>query len=188
MNQHATRHALLSVEEYLRLEESSTVKHEYVGGEIHAMSGVTKRHARIAGNIYARLWNAARGGPCRIYTNDVKVRAADDVIYYPDVMVACGEDDGDPLVENDPCLVVEVVSPSSKITDRREKLLVYKRIPGLRAYIIVDQERRHVERHWRDDDGVWWDARLGGQGRVPFPCPETELSLDGIYEGAETPQ
>src|SRR3712207_4092571 len=80
----------LTVDEYLALEESATVRHEYVGGEIFAMVGATKRHNRIIGNIYGRLWGSARGGPCRVYSESVKLRVADDAIYYPDLMVACG--------------------------------------------------------------------------------------------------
>ena len=78
-------HDSLTVEEYLKLEESATVRHEYVGGEIFAMVGATKRHNRIIGNITGRLWGAARGGDCRVYSESVKLRVAEDVIYYPDV-------------------------------------------------------------------------------------------------------
>ena len=83
-------HGSLAVDEYLALEESATVRHEYVGGEIFAMVGATKRHNRIIGNTSGRLWGTARGGPCRVYSESVKLRVADDMIYYPDVMVACG--------------------------------------------------------------------------------------------------
>jgi Uma2 family endonuclease len=92
-----------------------------------------------------------------VYSESVKLRVADDVIYYPDVMVACGPEGDDPLVEDDLCLVVEVVSRSTETTDRREKLAAYKRMPGLEAYLIFSQN--------------------------PVPCPETELSLAQIYEG-----
>lgn len=183
----AVRHRPLRVAEYLELEEASSVKHEYVAGEIHALAGVTRRHNRIAVNLVRRLADAAAGGPCRVSVVDVKLRAARDIIYYPDVMVACGPESADPRIEDAPCLVVEIVSVSTERTDRREKLMVYKHIPSLRAYLIVDQEQRRVQRHWRDDDGVWWDADLTDKGRVPIPCPETEMTLDQIYEGVPFP-
>lgn len=94
MAESTEQHKLLTVEEYLALEESNTVKHEYVAGAIHAMVGTTKRHNRIALNIARRLLDAVRSGPCRVYASDVKVRV-EDVIYYPDVMVACGPEDGE---------------------------------------------------------------------------------------------
>lgn len=173
-------HELLTVEEYLKLEETAAVKHEYVAGTIHAMVGATKRHNRIALNIVTRLIGAARGGSCRVYAMDVKVRV-EDVFYYPDVMVTCGSENDDPLVEDAPCLIVEVASPNTQSTDRREKLLNYRKIPSLRAYLIVDQDRRRIERHWRGDDGDWHHGGLD-RGSVPVPCPETTLSLDEVYE------
>ncbi len=173
-------HKLLTVEEYLKLEETATVKHEYVAGTIHAMVGATKRHNRIALNTATRLLAAARGGSCRIYAMDVKVRV-EDVFYYPDVMVSCGPENDDPLVEDEPCLIVEVASPSTQSTDRREKLLNYRKIPSLRAYLIVDQNRRWIERHWRDDNGDWRQGGLN-EGAIPVPCPETRLPLDEVYE------
>jgi Uma2 family endonuclease len=176
-------HDSLTVDEYLKLEESATVRHEYVGGEIFAMVGATKRHNRIIGNISGSLWGAARGGACQVYSETVKLRVSVDVIYYPDVMVACGPEGDDPLVEDDPCLVIEVVSPSTETTDRREKLAAYKRMPGLEAYLIISQDRKWVERHFRAEDGSWRRADLVDEGRFPVPCPETELSLEQIYEG-----
>ncbi len=184
MFESATPHGSLTVEEYLELEEGATVRHEYLGGSIYAMVGATKRHNRIAGNIYAALLSASRGGPCRVFIEGVKLRISeDDIFYYPDVMVACGSEEGDPLFEEEPCLVVEVTSPSTETTDRREKLLSYKKIPSLKSYLIVHQGEPRVERHWRDEEGVWWQADLVGEGRVSVPCPETELTLADIYEG-----
>lgn len=174
-------HKLLTIEGYLKLEETATVRHEYVGGEIFAMVGATKRHNRIIVNISSRLLSVARGGACRVYSESVKLRVSDDVIYYPNVMVACGPEDEDPLVEHTPCLIVEVTSPSTESIDRREKMLNYRKIPSLQAYLIVDQNRRWIERHWRDESGEW---RQGGldEGSIPVPCPETSLPLDEAYE------
>ncbi|MGH3090260.1 MAG: Uma2 family endonuclease, partial [Rubrobacteraceae bacterium] len=80
-------HHPLTVEEYLELEESSTVRHEYVGGEIHAMTGGSYRHNTIAVNILRKLADAAEGSSCRVYVSDMKVRIEDAPFYYPDVMV-----------------------------------------------------------------------------------------------------
>lgn len=115
----ATRHRPLSVEDYLALEEASQVRHEYVAGRMHALASATKRHNTIAGNLFARLRAAISDGSCRVYMSDVKLRAADDVFYYPDVMVACGPEGADPLVEDAPCLVIEVVSPSTAARSSR---------------------------------------------------------------------
>jgi Uma2 family endonuclease len=119
-----------------------------------------------------------------VYSEGVKLRVADDVIYYPDVMVACGPEE-DPIVENDPCLMVEVASPSTETTDSREKLAAYKRMPSLEAYLIVSQDRRWVERHLRGEDSLWHRGDLVDDGRFSIPCPEATLTLAEIYEGLE---
>jgi Uma2 family endonuclease len=179
---------LVSVEEYLRMERASPVKHEYVGGELYAMVGASKRHNRIAFNIAQKLDGAAVGGRCRVYLSDVKLRATERVFYYPDVMVACGPEGGDPYVEDAPCLIVEVASPSTEATNRREKLYVYQQIPALRCYLIVQQDQRRVDRFWLDPANGWCHAihtPENGALHVPVPCPEASISLDEIYARLE---
>ncbi|MEJ7809747.1 MAG: Uma2 family endonuclease [Gemmatimonadaceae bacterium] len=178
----------LTVEEYLLLEETASVRHEYVAGEVHALAGASRRHNRIQLNIATRLIGAARGGSCRIYVSEVKLRAASTIFYYPDVVVACGPPGAHSHIEETACLVVEVLSPSTATTDRREKALVYKGIASLRAYLIVHQDTHRVERHYRDEGGEWYYAdstAASGAVRVPVPCPEVVLTLGEIYEGAE---
>src|SRR4051812_5984370 len=120
----------LTIDEYRALEAISELRHEFVHGVVRAMTGASRRHNRIVGNIYRRLADAAEGGPCRVYVEAVRTRVADDVFYYPDVVVACGEP-GDPLEEASPCLVVEVLSPATEVTDLREKAVYYRQKPGL---------------------------------------------------------
>ena len=190
----------MSVEEYLRFENAAETKHEYVAGEVYAMEGGTVRHARIVTNLVMRLGLAARGGACLVLTS-VKCRTVDDRFYYPDVMVVCTAGSDRDTVRRDPCLVVEVTSPSTARIDRGEKLDAYRGIASLQAYLIVDHRRRRVERHWRDPDaestphevsgrgagsaGAWRHAEVTGAGSVPIPCPELTLTLDEIYEGVE---
>lgn len=187
MAESVIRDQTVSVDEYREIEAVSPVRHEYVAGVMHALAGASKRHNRIAGNVFRFLSDAAGSGPCRVFMSDVKLRAADDVYYYPDVMVACGPEGPDPYVEDAPCLLVEVASPSTAVIDRREKLVVYKRIPTLKAYVIVEQDERRVQRHWRDEQGTWREAEVSGRGNVPVPCPEATLTLDEIYAGIDLP-
>lgn len=184
MAESAALHSPLSIEQYLELEETATVRHEYVGGRVFAMAGATRRHNRITLNIARRFADAAEGTPCRVSMSDVKVKTPDDVVYYPDVMVACEPEPENHYLEIEPCLIVEVSSPSTETTDRREKMMAYKKIPTLRAYLIVDQERRRVERHVRTEQGEWLQEDLIGEGDVPlFPCLQTHLALRSIYDG-----
>ena len=172
----------MSVEEYLRFENAAETKHEYVAGEVYAMEGGTMRHARIVSNIVGRLLPAVRGGPCQVVWS-IKCRTPDDRFYYPDVMVVCKPGRDSDQVRRDPCLVVEVTSPSTARIDRGEKLDGYRQIASLQAYVIVDHRRRRVERHWRVATGAWRHADVAGSGTVPVPCPEVALTLDEIYEG-----
>ena len=176
----------MSLEAYLEFEERSPIKHEYVGGEVYAMSGVTTRHNLINLNIASGLRKAARAHGCRVFATDVKLRAAVDRIYYPDVIVACGKAAQVELIIEEPSLVVEVTSPSTRATDRREKLDAYRRIPSLWMYLIVDQRRRHVfvyRRHKVD----WLREEVAGDGAIPIPMLETELTLDHIYDDVPLP-
>jgi Uma2 family endonuclease len=179
----ARRTPPLSVEQYLELEEHSPTKHEYVAGQLYALAGASDRHNRIAMNIAAQLWNAAGDGPCRVYGSDMRLRIGDDTVYYPDVQVVCDPSDTEPMYKTSPCVIVEVLSPSTESIDLREKLLAYRRIESLRAYIIVYRDERRVKRHYRAENNAWFDAEKAGDGSVPFPYPETELTLADIYRG-----
>jgi Uma2 family endonuclease len=80
-----------------------------------------------------------------------------------------------------------VLSPRTESIDLREKLLAYRRIDSLRAYVIVYRDDMRVLRHYRDENGTWWDAEVSGEGRVPFPCPDVVLTLADIYRGLVEP-
>src|SRR5439155_13808881 len=170
---------------FLEMEEASSTKHEYVAGEVYALAGATARHNRIAGNIFARLWIAVGDGPCRVYTSDMRLRIANDAMYYPDIQVVCDPAETEHLFTTNPCVVVEVLSPSTSSIDLREKLLLYHQIESLRAYIIVFQDQRRVPRHYRAEYNAWFVALHGADGNVPFPCPEVELTLADIHQGLE---
>lgn len=178
---------LLSVDEYLRREERARVRHEYVAGVAYAMTGGTVRHSKIAGNIYRKLHAATVGGPCDLFVSDVKVRAAADVFYYPDVLVVCGPYDDQAVYLREPCLIVEVLSPSTASIDRREKLLAYRQLASLQAYLIVAQSRRRIDVHARDAAGEWQHTVVAGDGVVVVPCPATTLALDEVYAGVALP-
>ncbi|HXV85323.1 MAG TPA: Uma2 family endonuclease [Gemmatimonadales bacterium] len=177
---------MMTLDHYLAFEERSPFKHEYVGGEVYAMSGVTTRHNLITLNIATYLRAAARARRCKVFATDVKVRAADRV-YYPDVMVACGKAANVDLIVEAPTLVVEVTSPSTRATDRREKLDTYRRIPSLRVYLIVDQRRKYVLAYRRGPRGEWTRQEFSGEGRIALGALNTRITLDQIYEGVDLP-
>jgi Uma2 family endonuclease len=178
----------MTIEEYFRFEETSPVKHEYVAGEVYAMSGATVRHNRIVGNVFVRLFLAAEARPCDVFVNDMRLEVAHDRYYYPDVAIVCTPVAESDVVARSPCVVVEVTSPSTARIDRGEKLDAYRSIATLQSYLIVDHRRRRVERHWRAALGSEWRREeVVGEGQVSVPCLDVDLALDEIYERVELP-
>jgi len=152
---HAQRH--YSVEEYFGIEEMSSIRHEYLGGEIYAMAGGSRNHNQIAQNL-TRAFDSVRDRGCRGYLADVRLRTPEGLYTYPDVMVICGPASltGDRLetVAN-PVVIAEVLSKSTREYDSGQKYELYRAIPSLRDYLLVDQyaievEHRFLEEHeWR---------------------------------------
>ena len=178
----------MTIDEYFDVAERSPARLEYVDGDVFEMSGNTRRHNAIVGNIYLRLRAAATGSRCRVHFSEIKLKV-DRVVYCPDVMVACGAEPVDERVEVAPGLLFEVLSPSTESTDRREKLLVYKQIPSVRAYFIVDQMQKRVDAHVRDTNGEWLRESFVDEGTLRvanFPF-DVMLTLDAIYERITMP-
>ena len=174
---------LLSVEEYLEFERGASTRHEYIAGTLYALAGATKRHNLIVRNVSGHLWLASRGTLCQVYAEDVKMRPADNLFYYPDVMVACHEEEGDPLFETKPCLLVEVLSESTSRIDKREKLIAYQQIESLQTYLIVHQDKKFIEHHWRDTEKRWQHAEISEDEEISLECPSITLSVQEVYEG-----
>lgn len=176
----------MTLDEYLAFEARSPIRHEYIAGEVFAMSGATTRHNLITLNLARHLHGIVGNRPCRVFASEVKLRVADRV-YYPDVMLVCGRAASADLIIEEPLLVVEVTSPSTRGTDRREKLEAYRRVPSLGAYLIVDQRRRHVVAHARGPASDWLRQEFAGGESVSLPMLDARLPLDAIYEGIELP-
>jgi Uma2 family endonuclease len=176
---------LMSIEEYLTFEEGTPVRHEYVAGEIFAMSGGSIEHELIAGNVFAAFHSHLRGGPCKSFMNNFKLHLEvneSKFFYYPDVMVACG-----PIADirfcTNPRLVVEVLSPSTERTDRREKALNYRQISALEEYVLVAQQTAEVTLYRRSEH--WAPLILNSlEETAEFRSIALSLPLGQIYEGA----
>jgi Uma2 family endonuclease len=176
---------ILTVAEYLEGELHSQVKHEYLAGQVIATTGTTLRHSALIGNLAVTLRAHLRGGPCRVYFADIKVRVeAVDAFYYPDVVVTCEPYDPKRYVVAEPILIVEVLSHSTETIDRREKLAAYRRLETLREYLIVDQAQREVTVRRRDPQGRWWQDIYGPDGSIHLDSVDLDLPLSSIYEGA----
>ena len=132
----------LTEAEYLKLEETSVIRHEYVDGRVYAMTGASRRHSDIQGNIFADLHVLLDGGACRVYMENrrAKIKAA-NCYYYTDIMVVCQNAKYE-FHEDSPVLIMEILSRSSSSIDRREKFNNYTKLESLQEYILVHQQRK----------------------------------------------
>lgn len=178
-------HLPLSVEAYLAGELSAEVRHEYLAGEVYAMTGASRSHNLIAGNLFAALHVHLRGGPCRVFMGDMKLRlrdAQDDYFYYPDLMVACRPEDKARYWCEQPKLIVEVLSESTERIDTREKLFAYRNIEALEEYALLAQDRREATLYRRAHG--WGATRLRDEAELELESVGLRLPLAEVYEGA----
>ena len=149
--------SFLSPEAYLQLEQQSQTKQEYINGAVYAMAGASDAHVTIAGNLFARLLNHLRGGGCRVYIADMKVRILDrNCFYYPDVMVTCNpEDQTTPTYKQFPKLIVEVLSNSTEAFDRGDRFADYQTLESLEEYVLINTRHQRIECFRRDSGGRW---------------------------------
>lgn len=176
----------LSVDEYLKAENDGPVRHEYVDGEVYAMSGTSKRHNRVAVNLLSELYSRLQGGPCEVFISDVKVFIeALNCFYYPDIVVTCDPEDNDDYFVNRPVLIVEVESPSTSLIDRREKLIAYRKLDSLREYLLLSQDSISAVLFRRDQNGEWWSEQPGPEDELRLESVGLSMPLSRLYEGVE---
>lgn len=173
--------------EYLEIEEIARVKHEYLRGEIYAMAGGTPEHAALGATLTAMLGEQLRGGPCRVYNSDLRVRIlATGLATYPDVTVVCGPTERDPDSAThvvNPSVVVEVLSDGTEDYDRGEKLAHYKQAPSLAAVVLVSHRERKIE-VWTREGTIWELAVHESGGIASLPSIGCSLNVEAIYDAA----
>jgi Uma2 family endonuclease len=176
--------------DYLAFEEGSNTKHEFLDGEIYGMAGGTPEHAALSVAVSSLLLSQLRGGPCRVFSSDLRVRArATGLATYPDVTVVCGELERDPESPTtlvNPRVVVEVTSDGTEAYDRGRKLEHYRGIPSLVAVVIVSHRAQAVEVWERTADDTW-RCRAFGPGQIAhIDALHARLPVDEVYLGVQT--
>ena len=171
--------------EYLAAEERSLEKHEFLDGEVHAMSGGTPEHGALAMAFGVALGSALLGRPCRVFSSDVRVRVkATGLAAYPDISVVCGKletDDEDPNAIANPVLLVEVLSDSTDARDRGEKAAHYRLIPTLREYVFVSQGRRRIEVYRRNEANRWELLEYEAGAEADLASVGCAFAVDNVY-------
>lgn len=174
----------ISEEEYLEFERASEFKHDYIDGHMCLLAGGTRNHSELAGIVNGALRSRLRGTPCRTFTSDVRVRI-DGQYFYADVTVSCDERDGG---EGDdvrfPCVIFEVLSPSTEAYDRGDKFDLYQACPTLTEYVLVNNRRPEIQVFRRDADGWTLKAFRSGD-EVELSSLSVRIAVDEIYEGIE---
>ncbi|MGI8978048.1 MAG: Uma2 family endonuclease [Pirellulaceae bacterium] len=179
---------LISIEDYLAGELVSPVKHEYLGGVVHAMAGARNVHNIIATNILGSLHARLRGRKCRPFNSDTKIRVRLPThvrFYYPDGSVICRPNPQDDSFQDEPAAIFEVLSKATRRIDDGEKKDAYLMIPSLGVYVLIEQESAAVVVHRRTEQGFLREVHLGLDATLPLPEIESELPLREIYEGVE---
>ena len=164
--------------EYLAVEERGQTKYEWEAGVMVAMTGGSRAHNRISGELYTALLMASNQQGCETFMADFKV-VSDSVSYYPDVMVTCQPGD-DSRFEERPCLVAEVLSPSSERRDRILKWDAYSKIESLKHYLLVHQDSAVIEHHYRTDLGWTTEVVCAGE-TIQLRCPSITPDIDDLY-------
>jgi Uma2 family endonuclease len=174
--------------DYLGFEASSNVKHEFLDGQIYAMAGGTPEHAALAAAAIALLGPQLRGGPCRPYSSDLRVRTPTGLTTYPDVTVVSGPrelDAIDPLAITNPAFIIEVLSRSTEEYDSGDKFEHYKTFPSLREYALVSHRQHSVEVRSRREDG--WQTTILHEGAIAELAIGARLDVSELYNGAAEP-
>ena len=179
----------VTVEEYLKFEETAETKHEYADGEIIAMAGTSSQHNEVAGNVYIEMQTAFRNRNCRAYIADIRVRVSVRRYLYPDVIAVCGApefDDSKPPCLLNPQVLVEVLSASTESIDFVVKQNEYRRFASVTDYILIAQDRYWVMHYVRQPDGSWKDALYTEPEEVlNIASIGVRMTLDAIYRKVE---
>lgn len=179
----------ISPEEYLAAEETSRDKHEYWFGETYMMAGTSINHNQIVNNTFKAFDRKLEGRPCRVFTSEIRLRSPKEAVYvYPDVMVICGEIEIDPRQHDtvmNPQVIVEVWSDSTRDYDRGEKFKMYRKIPSLREYVMIDQSSPYIE-HYRRDGHFWVLETIEEMEAIlRLRSLDCEIDLKEIYRQVE---
>jgi Uma2 family endonuclease len=182
MNTQTAQHTKLTVQDYLRGEEHSEIRHEFIDGQVFAMGGASRRHGLLSVSLSLLLGPKAREKKCQLFIADMKVRLAisgKDIFYYPDLVLSCDVTDRASHFSQTPCLIIEVLSDTTERIDRREKMLAYQTLPSLEEYILVAQDYAQIEIYRRRAD---WHPEIHTEGTFTLECLDLTTTVAEVYQ------
>lgn len=174
---------------YLEWEAKQEVRHEFVDGQVRAMTGGTEAHDVIAGNLRTALGAALKGSPCHVRGPDLKVATGNGNARYPDALVKCGPISRSAVFAAEPVAVFEVLSRSTAWLDQGVKLRDYDATPSVRYYVLISQDELRAMIYPRNDAGRLdiREAQLieGPEGVISLPTLGVAIPLGALHEGLE---
>lgn len=175
----------MTLEEFLEFAEHGPLRYEYVNGVIHAMTAPAIAHSRMAGELFVAVKAHLRGGPCEVFATAVNLyirSASDEIVYIPDLVVACNREEWDKNWLCNPKLVAEILSPSTRHIDQREKAMTYRRVNSIEEYVLLEQSEHKVTVHRRADQ---WKPQVysGPDAVAEFRSISLSVPLAQIYAG-----
>ncbi len=173
----------MSLEAYIAFEEQADIRHEFIDGQLIPMPGTTTYHNEICGNIYIALRNLLKGKPCKVFMENVKAQIANKKDYtYPDVQITCDERDLEQryIIEH-PSVIFEVSSPSTKVYDKTDKFIRFRKIQSLRHYIVVNSEKVDVEIYTKTDNEWTSESFNSIDAILDLEAVGVKLPLADIY-------
>lgn len=173
----------MSPQEYLEWEKTQEIRHEYIDGEVFAMTGGTKPHNRIAFNFGTELDDYLAEKGCELYISDVKVQVSPSGPYhYPDVVVTCDPRDKESIdMVQYPCLIVEVLSPSTEAFDRGKNFTRYRQSSSLKEYVLIESEQIGVECFRRNEEGLWVLHTYGEEDNLILESVGMTIPVSKLY-------
>jgi Uma2 family endonuclease len=184
----AKRLELIDWQTYLEGEARAKRKHEYVSGRIYAMAGAKTRHNRITINVLGTLHHLLKRSPCQPLGSDQKVRIRSNerfAFFYPDGMVDCEPPNDDLVYTDTPKIIVETLSKSTRRIDEGQKLDLYRTIPSLAAYLLVESDQPGVTVWRRSGTDFQRETYLESTDSIPLPEIGVSLPLAEIYAGID---
>jgi len=177
----------MTLAEFLAWEERQPLRHEFDGLRSVAMTGGTRAHAVVQANLAIAIGGRLRGGPCRFYGSDLKIRTGDDHIRHPDGFVACTPGESTSTVVADPVVIFEVLSPATAAVDRIVKAREYQATPSVPRYVMLEQDRIGATVYARASNG-WTHEILIAESMLALPEISVTFPLAELYEGLTFPQ
>lgn len=176
----------LTLQAYLAWENEQPERHEFYRGEVFAMTGGRRSHGRVTANLVMHLGLHLKGTPCQVFSESMKVQISDDSVLYPDIFVTCDRQDlQTEMIFRAPILVIEVLSPSTQAYDRSQKFALYRRLPSMKEYVLIDPETRRAEAFRINGDGLFTLYDMSESETLILASIDCKVAMTDVFAGID---